>query len=84
MTTKSRLIAAVSLTFVTAAFFAGFGPERQRRTALDADNAVLRARIETLDAHERLARLHGQLLNLIDAVVAMNYGDVDGVFVSVR
>jgi len=75
MTTKSRFIAAVGLILVIAAFLAGFWPERQMRTALDAENAALRA----LDGHERVARLHGQVLDLIDAVGAMNYGEAQTV-----
>jgi hydroxypyruvate isomerase len=74
VTTRSRFIAAGSLVVVVAAFLAGLWPERQRRTALDADNASLRARVETLDDYARLAQLHAHVLNLIDAVAEMNYG----------
>jgi hypothetical protein len=75
MSTKSRFVAAVGLIIVVGAFLAGFWPERQRRTALDRENESLRAQVEALDDHERLARLHGRLLDLIDAVSSMNYGE---------
>jgi hypothetical protein len=74
VTTRSRVIAAAGLLIIVVAFLAGFWPERQRRVALDAENASLRARVESLDDHARLARLHGQLLNLTDAIAEMNYG----------
>jgi hypothetical protein len=72
--TKTRLLGGVVLVAVVAAFLAGFWPERQRRTALETENAALQSRVSILDERVRVAQLHGALLNLIDAVAEMNYG----------
>lgn len=74
MTTKSRLIGGVILVLIATAFVAGYWPQRQRWVAAEADNAFLRSQVASLEDRVRLARLHGELLNLIDAVTAMNYG----------
>lgn len=75
MSTKNRIVALVGLLLVVMSFLAGFWPERQRRTALDVENSGLRARVEALEDHQRLTRVHGQMLNLIDAIASMNYGE---------
>lgn len=75
MSTKNRFIVTAGLILAVVAFLAGYWPEYQRRTASDTANAQLRAQVEALAAQERLARVHGQLLDLIDAVAAMNYGE---------
>jgi hypothetical protein len=64
----------VILVVVAAAFLAGFWPERQRRTELEAENAFLQAQVANLEDRVRLGQLHGELLNVIDAVADMNYG----------
>lgn len=74
MTIKTRFLVGAIVVAVVAAFLAGFWPERQRRTALDTENATLQSRVTVLDERVREAQLHGALLNLIDAVAEMNYG----------
>ena len=74
MRTKTRIMVGVILIIVVGAFFAGYWPESRRRAALEADNASLRTQMTGLEDRVRLSRLHGSLLDLIDAVAAMNYG----------
>jgi len=74
VTIKTRFLVGAIVVAVVAAFLAGFWPERQRRTALDTENATLQSRVTVLDERVREAQLHGALLNLIDAVAEMNYG----------
>lgn len=74
MTIKTRFLGGAVLVAVVAAFFAGFWPERQRRTALEAEHTALQSRVAVLDERVRVAQLHGALLNVIDAVAEMNYG----------
>jgi hypothetical protein len=71
---KTRFLVGAVVVAVVAAFLAGFWPERQRRTALETENATLQSRVTILDERVRVAQLHGALLNLIDAVAEMNYG----------
>jgi hypothetical protein len=74
VTTKTRLLGGVVLVALVAAFLAGFWPERQRRAGLETETAALQARVSMLEEHVRVAQLHGALLNLIDAIAEMNYG----------
>ena len=55
-------------------FLAGYWPEREKRLAAEAESTALRSRTTALDDRVRAAQLHVDLLNLIDAIEAMNYG----------
>ncbi len=72
------IIIGVIVIVVIAAFFAGYWPEHQRGASLQTDNEALRARIVTLDHRARLSMIHTKVLDAIDAVAAMNYGQAQG------
>jgi hypothetical protein len=68
-----RVIAGVVL-LVGAAYLAGYWPQYQRRAALDGEIATLRDQLADSEARVRMARLLGELLNVTEAVTALNYG----------
>jgi hypothetical protein len=74
MTTRSRIIGAFILLLLGAVFLTGYWPEHQRRVAAERETAVLRARERALDDRLRASQVHASLLDVIDAVDAMNYG----------
>jgi hypothetical protein len=74
MTTKTRVLSALFLLIIVAAFVSGYWPEHRNRTAAEAEAQALGTRVARLEDQVRAARLHGDLLTLIDAVEAMNYG----------
>jgi hypothetical protein len=57
------------------AFIAGYWPEHRRRVALEADAAALRERLADSEARVRMGRLLGEILNIREAVVSLNYGN---------
>jgi len=69
-----RFLAAAVIVVGAAAYVAGYWPEQQRRMALEREVAALRAQVTDLEARVRAGRLLGQLLNVTEAVAALNYG----------
>jgi hypothetical protein len=69
-----RVVAALIVVLAVVAYIAGYWPEYQRRVALESEVASLRSERDSLDARARLARLLGLLLNVTEAVNAMNFG----------
>lgn len=69
-----RFLAAAVIVVGAAAYVAGYWPEQQRRMALETEVAALRAQVADLEARVRGGRLLGQLLNVTEAVAALNYG----------
>jgi hypothetical protein len=74
MTTRKRIVGAFILLLLGAVFLAGYWPEHQRRVAAERETSVLRARESALDDRLRASQVHAGLLDVIDAVEAMNYG----------
>jgi hypothetical protein len=74
MTTKTKVLGSVALIALVATFVTGYWPEHQRRVAAESEAQALRVRVTDLDDHVRAAQLHAGLLDLIDAIEAMNYG----------
>lgn len=70
-----RILAVGIVVLIGAAYFAGYWPERQRRVALEAEVAALRADRSTSRTQVAVARLLGQLLHATEAAAAMNYGE---------
>jgi hypothetical protein len=68
------IFAAMGLAAILAAYLAGYWPERQRRVALEAEVAALQQRLAEADARVRLGRVLGELLQVIETIEAMNYG----------
>jgi len=75
MTTRIKALSVFVLAAIVAAFVAGYWPEHQRRIAAEAESEAVRRRVSSLEDRVRAAQLHGELLNLIDAVEAMNFGE---------
>lgn len=69
-----RLAGGAILVLIAIAFVAGYWPEHQRRIVAEAESASAAARLAALDDRDHLAAILGELLNLTDAVAAMNYG----------
>jgi hypothetical protein len=76
MTAKRVLLFTAALVIVlAAAYLAGFWPERTRRIALEGEVAALQQRLAQADAQVRLGKVLGELLQVIETIEAMNYGD---------
>ena len=69
-----RVVAAVVILLIGLAYVAGYLPEHRRRAALDADLIALRGQLADAEARVRMSQLLGDLLNLTEAVTALNYG----------
>ena len=69
-----RVVAGFIVVLAVVAYVAGYWPEYQRRVALEGEVASLRAERDDLDARVRAGRLLGSLLNVTEAVSAMNFG----------
>lgn len=70
-----RVIAGVVVLVIGLAYVAGYWPEHRQRVALEADAAVLRERLDDSEARVRMGRLLGEILNIKEAVVSLNYGN---------
>ncbi|HEY5616483.1 MAG TPA: hypothetical protein VIK60_00980 [Vicinamibacterales bacterium] len=70
-----RVIAGVAVLIMGLAYLAGYWPEHRRRVALEADAAALRERLADSEARVRTGRLLGEILNIREAVVSLNYGN---------
>lgn len=76
----SKILKFVVLVAVllAAAYVAGFWPQRERVSALSAENAALQQRLEAAEARVRGGALLGELLTFEEVVQAMNYGQARG------
>jgi len=68
----------VVVVLIAAAYVAGFWPQRERVSALQAENAALQQRVDAAEAHVRAGRLLGELLTLKEIVQDLNYGQARG------
>jgi hypothetical protein len=79
MTFKRVLIgAAVVLIVILGAYLAGYWPERARRIALETEVTTLRGQLNEAEARVRMAQLLGELVNIVEATSAQNYGQAQG------
>jgi hypothetical protein len=62
------------VVLIAAAYVAGFWPQRQRISAVQAENATLQQRVEAAEARVRAGVLLGELLTLREVAQEMNYG----------
>lgn len=70
-----RVIAGVVVVVIGLAYVGGYWPEHRRRVAIEADAAGLRQRLADSEARVRMGRLLGEILNIREAVVWLNYGN---------
>jgi hypothetical protein len=68
------VVAIAAIVVVVGAFLAGYLPERQRRTAAEAEARTLRERLAAAEARVRVAALLGQALTVREMAVRLNYG----------
>ena len=66
------------VVLLAAAYVAGFWPQRERVSALQAENVTLKQRVEAAEARVRAGVLLGELLALKEVVQEMNYGQARG------
>ena len=66
------------VVLLAAAYVAGFWPQRERVSALQAENVTLQQRLEAAESRVRAGALLGELLTLKEAVQEMNYGQARG------
>jgi hypothetical protein len=79
MTARRFLIStAVVILVIGAAYVMGYWPERARRVALEGEVTALREQLNDAGARVRMGRLLGDLLNVIEAASALNYGQAQG------
>ncbi|MGH9148082.1 MAG: hypothetical protein ACRD1Q_15330 [Vicinamibacterales bacterium] len=79
MTFKRGLLgAAVLLIVILGAYVLGYWPERAKRMALESEVAALRGQLNDAEARVRMARLLGELVNVLEATSALNYGQAQG------
>jgi hypothetical protein len=79
MTVRRFLIStAVVIVVVAAAYLMGYWPERAKRVALEGEVATLRGQLDEAGARVRMGRLLGDLLVVIEATSALNYGQAQG------
>lgn len=64
----------VVVALVAAAYVAGFWPQRERISVLQAENVTLQQRVEAAEARVRAGVLLGEMLTLREIVQDMNYG----------
>jgi hypothetical protein len=69
------LFVTTAVIVIALAYLVGYWPERQRRIERDQEIASLQARLAETEARVRLAQVLGDLLNVIDTIEAMNYGE---------
>jgi hypothetical protein len=68
----------VVVILIAAAYVAGFWPQRERISALQAENVTLRQRVDAAEARVRAGVLLGELLAFKEVVQEMNYGQARG------
>jgi len=68
------VIAGGVVVLIGLAYVGGYWPEHRQRVALDADIATLREQLAESEARVRMGRLLGEVLNIREAVVTLNYG----------
>ena len=68
----------VVVALVAAAYVAGFWPQRERISALQAENVTLQQRVAAAEARVRAGVLLGELLTLKEIVQDLNYGQARG------
>jgi histidinol dehydrogenase len=73
--TLRRALFAIVVLLVAGAYVAGYWPERRRLVEARDQIATLERRVNHAEAQNRLAAILGQLLQLMDAVEARNFGD---------
>ncbi|HEY7447410.1 MAG TPA: hypothetical protein VH702_04630 [Vicinamibacterales bacterium] len=79
MTVRRFLIStAVIILVVGAVYLMGYWPERAKRIALEGEVATLRGQLDEAGARVRMGRLLGDLLVVIEATSALNYGQAQG------
>jgi hypothetical protein len=79
MTVRRFLISTtVIILVVGAVFLMGYWPERAKRVALEGEVATLRGQLDEAGARVRMGRLLGDLLVVIEATNALNYGQAQG------
>jgi Tfp pilus assembly protein PilX len=64
----------VVVVLIAAAYVAGFWPQRERISALQAENVTLQQRAEAAEARVRAGALLGEMLTLREVAQDMNYG----------
>jgi hypothetical protein len=64
----------IVVLFVGAAYVAGYWPEHQQRMTLERERQGLQVQLAEAQARVRLGGLLGQLLAVMDAAAARNYG----------
>ena len=76
----SKILKFVVLVVVllAAAYVAGFWPQRERVSALQAETATLQQRVEAAEARVRAGAVLGELLTFKEVVQDMNYGQARG------
>jgi hypothetical protein len=71
---KLFMLLVVAAVALLAAYVAGYWPQRERLSALDAEKAQLQQQLQVAEARVRAAALLGELLALKETVQEMNYG----------
>jgi hypothetical protein len=66
------------VVLLAAAYVAGFWPQRERVSVLQAENVTLQQRVEAAEARVRAGVLLGELLTLREVVQDLNYGQARG------
>ena len=66
------------VVLLAAAYVAGFWPQRERVSALQAETASLQQRVDAAEARVRAGVLLGELLTFKEVVQEMNYGQARG------
>ena len=64
----------VVVVLIGAAYVAGFWPQRERISVLQAENVTLQQRAEAAEARVRAGAVLGELLTLKEVAQDMNYG----------
>lgn len=71
---KILLAAIAVVAVITAAYFAGYLPERRQRAAAESEVGALRSRLAVAEARVRTGELVGQVLTVKEAAMRQNYG----------
>ena len=75
---KMLKFVVVVVVLLAAAYVAGFWPQRERVSVLQAENVTLQQRVEAAEARVRAGVLLGELLTLREVVQDLNYGQARG------
>ncbi len=71
---KFLTLIAVAVILIALAYAAGYLPEHERASRLATEKAAAESQQGGLEDQVRFAALHAELLNVIDHVTAMDYG----------